>query len=317
MNGQTTGNVRAIATGNARRGGAGCREIAQLSTGERTAVHKRLAFTLIELPVVRKRKRRAFTLIELLVVISIIALLVAIMVPSLTTARELARRGTCASNLRNVGTALALYGEVNGEYPFVPVGDGAWNVKVGTNRATDPSDNASADRSATSNLYLLVRTRLCPVGMFVCTSAEGETPGKDSSEGRWDFAGGDNVSYALMNPYGDRRSFVESTGSIIILADGSPYFDPRTGLRNSAGVVDLGGDPDEDEVRRGNSVTHRGDGQNVTYVGGATRFERSANCGANLDNIYTRGSGSEGTDEGGTVASAEGPAGKLDTFLIP
>lgn len=299
MNGQTTGNVRAIATGNARRGGAGCREIAQLSTRERTAVHKRLAFTLI----------------ELLVVISIIALLVAIMAPSLAVARELARRGVCASNLRHIAVGLVLYGDVNGEYPFVPVG-GAWDVKVGTNRNTDPADNDSADRSASSNLYLLVKARTCPAGMFVCPSADGEKEDEDSPEGRWDFAGGDNVSYALMNPYGDRRSLVESAVSIIILADSSPYFDPRTGLRNSANVVDLGGDPDEDEVRRGNSATHFSDGQNVTYVGGSTRFKRSANCGANLDNIYTRGSGAEGTDEGGTVPSAEGPAGKLDSFLI-
>lgn len=301
MNGQTTGNVRAIATGNARRGGAGCCEIAQLSTRERTAGGKQLAFTLV----------------ELLVVISIIALLVAIMAPSLTIAKEEARRKACASNLRNIATGLALYEEVNGEYPFVPLNGGAWDVKVGTSRNTDPSSGASADRNATSNLYLLVKVRLCPAGMFVCASAEGERPGKDSSEGRWDFAGGDNVSYALMSPYGDRRSFVESAGSIIILADGSPYFDPRTGLRNSADVVNLDGDPDEDEVRRGNSATHFGDGQNVTYVGGATRFERRADCGANLDNIYTRGSGADGTDQGGAVPSDKGPAGKLDTFLIP
>jgi len=299
MNGQTTGNVRAIATGNAGRGGAGCREIAQLSTRERTAVHKRLAFTLI----------------ELLVVISIIALLVAIMVPSLTIAREMARRGTCAGNLHNIGTGVALYGEVNGEYPFVPVGDGDWDVEVGTNRTTDPDDDASADRSPSSNLYLLVRTRLCPAGMFVCPSAEGESPGKDSYEGRWDFAGGENVSYALMNPYGDRRHFTDAE-AIILLADGSPYFDPRTGLRNSADVIDLGDDPDEEEIRAGNSVTHRGHGQNVMYVGGTARFERSANCGVNLDNIYTHGSGAEGTDEGGTVPSSGGPAGKLDSFLI-
>lgn len=53
--------------------------------------------------------KRAFTLIELLVVISIIAILMGIMMPALTKAREIARRTICANNLRNVWTAVNLY----------------------------------------------------------------------------------------------------------------------------------------------------------------------------------------------------------------
>lgn len=59
------------------------------------------------------RHKKAFTLIELLVVISIIALLLSILMPSLEKARDKARTVVCRSNLRQVGLALVLYAENN------------------------------------------------------------------------------------------------------------------------------------------------------------------------------------------------------------
>ncbi|HBG26055.1 MAG: hypothetical protein A2Y10_03105 [Planctomycetes bacterium GWF2_41_51] len=56
-----------------------------------------------------KKNGRAFTLVELLVVISIIAMLLAILLPSLAKAREVARRAVCGNNLKQLGTGWHLY----------------------------------------------------------------------------------------------------------------------------------------------------------------------------------------------------------------
>ena len=93
-------------------------------------------------------KRRGFTLIELLVVVAIIALLIAILLPSLGKARELSNRSYCAANCRGIMQSMNVYATDNSDsFPITGVlpASGAYN---GSGAAIGITTNANTATTA-------------------------------------------------------------------------------------------------------------------------------------------------------------------------
>jgi prepilin-type N-terminal cleavage/methylation domain-containing protein/prepilin-type processing-associated H-X9-DG protein len=124
-------------------------------------------------------KRRGFTLIELLVVVAIIALLIAILLPSLGKARELANRAYCAANCRGIMQSMNVYAADNSDaFPIgaaVPATPGSYTYTGGgtTLGLTSNGNNSATTADNTVALY------------YTSTSSNATTLGGDVMANVW------------------------------------------------------------------------------------------------------------------------------------
>ena len=117
------------------------------------------------------KRASKFTLIELLVVIAIIAILAAILMPALSSARERGRLSTCMNNVKQIGLAYSNYAHDHNEY-FIPAdpmfdlsGVTPWVQMLVKKKYVGPKNfngNVSTTYKVGTN---------SPAGIFVCPSA--------------------------------------------------------------------------------------------------------------------------------------------------
>lgn len=213
-------------------------------------------------------KRKGFTLIELLVVIAIIALLVSILLPSLNTARELAKRAMCCTNLNGMGKALILYQSSNDDK--MP-GLGA-NASVNT---TAPSATLVTENTTTGALTgtvaynpngyaLLVLRGYSSYKMFICPSTQDEAQTTPSTAGQFGFdsTDGSDVSYGFQ-PYNGATGITStpSGGSATSIALGNSAMGGSTIIAGDKKVGTA-------VVTANHGSTAKGQANFLTYSGG-------------------------------------------------
>ena len=185
---------------------------------------------------------KGFTLIELLVVVAIIALLIAILLPSLARAREAAKRGVCGQNLKGITGACKTYSFDNEDrwplaasYSKAPLdNDGFLNWLGGSPETARDQESRDEDSAfglnidpTTRSLWLLVREGQLDTKIFKCPSASDDTVDPTSDILRfYTFKGYGYISYGYQMTHSLAFNSAKPRENVdprmVLLADKSP-----------------------------------------------------------------------------------------------
>ncbi|MCH8118912.1 MAG: hypothetical protein IIC00_04185 [Planctomycetes bacterium] len=273
------------------------------------------------------------------VLIPVFAGLLLVLIFSYAPRRSTAYRMVCGTNLSGIGKAMLMYSnDYDDEFPRAGGKNGVWSnntpdwladsqfIAYGLN-----ADGTGGSASISSSLYLLLKyeyvvdrqPNYAAPKFFVCKPDSGTTEFKPSKYGvrdkdlidLWDFGPEPtkHCSYSYHIPYGPYALTTSYLPGMAVAADRNPWI--RSPFAKAKDISRFNPDGDKKAVKAGNSVTHKGEGQNVLFVDGHAAFERLSFCGINDDNIYTYWDGPD-IRRGAIPNLKSQPAGRLDSMLV-
>ncbi|MBI1373812.1 MAG: prepilin-type N-terminal cleavage/methylation domain-containing protein [Phycisphaera sp.] len=254
----------------------------------------------------RRRFHSGFTILELLVVMFIMALLLSLLLPSISRAREAANRTICGTSESGMYKALMTYASTNRDN-FPRYGTDGSDQTVfgfaGIDRPETSPDAQSLRDNLTAALWMLVREVRADTGQFVCPSAPvgvqdplREVVGNEfGNQGvavskTWDFAFARTLNYSFVNMYcrgvGAGWSSL-ARGDWVFAADNNNATEdhPLSPGSFHTNKKEDGANPAVMSQEE-NSYNHReGEGQNVMFGDGHVEFVTDPFQGPSSDNI--------------------------------
>jgi len=269
----------------------------------------------------KRQSRKGFTLIELLVVVAIIALLIAILIPSLGRAKELANRSACGASLTGIVKALNLYSAENtDQFPVVQQKTDKTYVAPSTALTTGVSSSSTntsvviqgyfnqaaagafASGDPMASLWILVLKGNLSPKQFICKSDPSSPSISDQTDTTGNYyytfgtigstASQNCVSYSVAYPWSGSATvgaFWKATvdSSLPLMSDMAPL--NATGNPAKA-TAKTKGDPTITPKTINSNNHSGGDGQNVVFADTHVEFQASPFCGQGGDNIWCTGS---------------------------
>jgi type II secretory pathway pseudopilin PulG len=286
------------------------------------------------------------------VVVAIIALLIAILIPSLGRAKELANRSACGANLTGIVKAMNLYSAENSDqFPVVqPQGGATSPSNATTPTAVLPAvvSTSTTGDLAIQSIYTQTSATLTPSGdhlanvwlmvlkgevgpkQFICKSDPMSPVAQQANNGTAFYLNFPTVISATGGPaesYGFAYAWSATSGSVggwwKATVDSSVAIGADVGLANAfATKTQSAGGPKVS----GNSANHSGgEGQEVVFSDTHVEFDKVDNIGQASDNIYawgapsaTAGTGTYFTaNTGGAITYNSTISGTYDIVMWP
>ncbi|HVS71500.1 MAG TPA: DUF4190 domain-containing protein [Phycisphaerae bacterium] len=259
-------------------------------------------------------------------------LMIAILLPALGRARELANRSACAANARGIMEAMIVYANENNDVfpvtPYAPLSSTNAGASSENTNASSPEDalaylasgKSAQNGSPLAPAWMLLLAGQVEPRYFICKSDPfATTPATPTGTYYANFQSDHQLSYSFAYPYlvnGDEATVGlwwknTSDESLPLMSDMAPLNGTGRPARNVS---------DYATPRNANSANHLGEGQNVSFADGHAEFMRHTDVGQDSDNIFTVGaSGPSATGIQPTVGPVHisSKSFPFDTVLLP